>query len=99
MGQDKTCAVTLTATGQGATSTNIFPYICRCARRHAAVPQPFCITSAQGLTLEDIRHVWILLTQAAVDAYCTTVNQETKRMLMEVAARLSGHSPEVIKAV
>jgi hypothetical protein len=51
------------------------------------------------LTLEDIRHVWILLTQEAVRAYCTTVNQETKRMLMEVAARLSGHSPEVIKAV
>lgn len=59
----------------------------------------FCITYTQGLTLEDIRHVWILLTQEAVRAYCTTVNQETKRMLMEVAARLSGHSPEVIKAV
>ena len=55
------------------------------------------ITTPQGLTLEDIRHVWILLTQQAVATYCTAVDQETKKMLLEVAARLSGHSPPLQK--
>ena len=60
-----------------------------------SVAMTSCTTTTQGLTLEDIRHVWILLTQRAVGAYCATVDQETRRTLMEIAARLSGHSPEV----
>jgi hypothetical protein len=47
-----------------------------------------------GLELNDMRHVWIALTQQAVHTFCTSHDQTKLKVYMEAAARLSGHSPE-----
>lgn len=47
-----------------------------------------------GLELNDMRHIWIALTQQAVHNFCTSHDQTKLKIYMEAAARLSGHSPE-----
>ena len=46
-----------------------------------------------GLELNDMRHIWITLTQQAVHSFCSTSHQSQLNVLLEAAARMSGHSP------
>ncbi len=46
-----------------------------------------------GLEINGMRHIWITLTQQAVHSFCSTSDQSKLNVLLEAAARMSGHSP------